>query len=208
MTHPFRFAVNLIAPQPGPDWAARCREAEQLGYSVFVPDHLGLAAPFPALAAAAAGTGRAGLGTFVLNAAFWNPTLLARDVETVDGLSGGRLTLGLGTGYNRAEFEQAGLPWESPGARVDRLARLVDGPATVTERAAPFRMSGPAVSKHLRVLERAGLVSRERIAQSRPARLEAAPMREVVAWTEEFRAFWDERFDRLDSYLATMEEDR
>jgi DNA-binding transcriptional ArsR family regulator len=84
------------------------------------------------------------------------------------------------------------------------LARLTRGPATVGELGEPFAMTGPAVSKHLRVLERAGLVSRSRIAQARPAKLEAAPLEQVAEWAEEFRQFWDERFDRLDEYLATM----
>ena len=84
------------------------------------------------------------------------------------------------------------------------LARLKRGPATVGELGEPFSMSGPAVSKHLRVLEKAGLVSRSKVAQSRPAALEAAPLAQVAEWAEEFRQFWDERFDRLDDYLATM----
>jgi DNA-binding transcriptional ArsR family regulator len=84
------------------------------------------------------------------------------------------------------------------------LSRLRGGPVTVGELGEPFAMSGPAVSKHLRVLERAGLVSRSRVAQSRPAILEAAPLARVSEWAEEFRQFWDERFDRLDEYLATM----
>lgn len=84
------------------------------------------------------------------------------------------------------------------------LRRLQSGPVSVAELGEPFAMSGPAVSKHLRVLEGAGLVSRQRIAQSRPAVLEPAPLRQVVAWTEEFRAFWDERYDRLDDYLQSM----
>jgi DNA-binding transcriptional ArsR family regulator len=87
------------------------------------------------------------------------------------------------------------------------LARLTGGPKTVGELAEPFDMSGPAVSKHLRVLERAGLVSRSRIAQARPARLEAAPLQQVADWAEEFRQFWDQRFDRLDDYLATMSDE-
>ncbi|MET0741075.1 MAG: metalloregulator ArsR/SmtB family transcription factor [Candidatus Nanopelagicales bacterium] len=87
------------------------------------------------------------------------------------------------------------------------LARLASGPVSVGELAEPFAMSGPAVSKHLRVLERAGLVSRERIAQSRPARLEAAPLAQVSRWAEEFRAFWDESYMRLDSLLSTMDDD-
>jgi DNA-binding transcriptional ArsR family regulator len=87
------------------------------------------------------------------------------------------------------------------------LARLKRGPATVGELGEPFSMTGPAVSKHLRVLERAGLVSRSRIAQSRPATLEAAPLEQVAEWAEEFRQFWDQRFDRLDDYLTTMTDD-
>ena len=86
------------------------------------------------------------------------------------------------------------------------LARLVDGPATVTELAAPFPMSGPAISKHLRVLERAGLITRGREAQWRPCRLEATPLREVTAWAEHFRRFWDASYARLDDYLDQMEE--
>jgi DNA-binding transcriptional ArsR family regulator len=84
------------------------------------------------------------------------------------------------------------------------LARLAVGPATVKELAAPFAMSGPAVSKHLRVLERAGLVARGREAQWRPRRLEAAPLKEVAEWAENYRRFWDKSFGRLDEYLQHM----
>ena len=84
------------------------------------------------------------------------------------------------------------------------LTRLKRGPASVGELGEPFSMSGPAVSKHLRVLEKAGLVSRSKVAQSRPAALEAAPLAQVAEWAEEFRVFWEQRFDRLDDYLATM----
>jgi DNA-binding transcriptional ArsR family regulator len=84
------------------------------------------------------------------------------------------------------------------------LARLAAGPATVKELSAPFAMSGPAVSKHLRVLERAGLVARGREAQWRPRRLEAAPLREVAEWAENYRRFWDASYERLDEYLETM----
>lgn len=87
------------------------------------------------------------------------------------------------------------------------LARLRRGPATVAEIGEPFAMTGPAVSKHLRVLERAGLVTRGRVAQSRPATLRAEPMRQVAAWAEEFREFWEQRYDRLDDYLSTMPDD-
>ena len=80
------------------------------------------------------------------------------------------------------------------------LARLAKGEASVTELAEPFEMSLPAVSKHLKVLERAGLVSRGRERQWRPARLRAAPIKEVAEWTDRYRRFWDERYDRLDEY--------
>jgi len=86
------------------------------------------------------------------------------------------------------------------------LARLASGPATVKELSAPFAMSGPAVSKHLRVLEHAGLIARGREAQWRPRRLEAAPLKEVVEWAEEFRRFWDTSFARLDPYLQQLKE--
>jgi DNA-binding transcriptional ArsR family regulator len=86
------------------------------------------------------------------------------------------------------------------------LARLASGPATVTELSAPFAMSGPAVSKHLRVLERAGLITRGREAQWRPARLEATPLREVAEWAEGYRRFWDASYERLDAYLRHLKE--
>jgi len=86
------------------------------------------------------------------------------------------------------------------------LARLSAGPATVKELTAPFAMSGPAVSKHLRVLERAGLIARGREAQWRPCRLEAGPLKEVAEWAETYRRFWDKSFERLDEYLQHMKE--
>jgi DNA-binding transcriptional ArsR family regulator len=85
------------------------------------------------------------------------------------------------------------------------LARLAKGEASVTELAEPFEMSLPAVSKHLKVLERAGLVSRGRERQWRPARLRATPIKEVAEWTDRYRRFWDERYDRLDEYLDALQ---
>ena len=84
------------------------------------------------------------------------------------------------------------------------LARLARGECTVTELAAPFAMTMPAISKHLRVLERAGLVTRRREAQLRPCRLEAAPLKEVAEWAERYRAIWEGRLDRLESYLENL----
>ena len=85
------------------------------------------------------------------------------------------------------------------------LARLAKGEASVTELAEPFEMSLPAVSKHLKVLERAGLVSRGRERQWRPARLRPTPIKEVAEWTDRYRRFWDERYDRLDEYLDELQ---
>ena len=81
------------------------------------------------------------------------------------------------------------------------LARLASGECTVGELARPFAMSGPAVSKHLKVLERAGLVARGRDAQWRPRRLQAAPIRQVAEWADGYRQFWDASYERLDAYL-------
>ena len=87
------------------------------------------------------------------------------------------------------------------------LARLSRGEATVNELAEPFAMSLPAVSKHLKVLERAQLISRSREKQWRPCKLEAAPLQAVDAWIGEYRKMWEDRFDRLDAYLKTLKPD-
>jgi DNA-binding transcriptional ArsR family regulator len=84
------------------------------------------------------------------------------------------------------------------------LARLASGECSVTELAEPFEISLPAVSKHLRVLERAGLIARGREAQWRPCRLEPTPLKEVAEWVERYRAIWEARFDRLEGYLQEL----
>jgi DNA-binding transcriptional ArsR family regulator len=91
-------------------------------------------------------------------------------------------------------------------AIISRLA--ISGETSVTALAKPFRMSLPAVSKHLRVLEDAGLISRSRDAQWRPARLRAAPLKEVSDWVDRYRHFWEKRFDRLDNYLQELQEEK
>lgn len=83
------------------------------------------------------------------------------------------------------------------------LARLAAGEATVNELAAPFDMSQPSISKHLKVLERAGLISRGRAAQTRPCRLEAAPLQEVASWMALYRHVWEDSFERLDAFLQS-----
>jgi DNA-binding transcriptional ArsR family regulator len=84
------------------------------------------------------------------------------------------------------------------------LARLITGEASVTELAEPFEMSMPAVSKHLKVLERAGLIARSREAQWRPCRLDTGPLKEIADWVEPYRQIWEQRLDRLDEYLHEL----
>jgi DNA-binding transcriptional ArsR family regulator len=85
------------------------------------------------------------------------------------------------------------------------LARLASGETSVTELAEPFEMTLPAISKHLKVLERAGLIERRREAQWRPARLEASPLKDVADWLEQYRKFWEVSFDRLEDYLRDIQ---
>ena len=85
------------------------------------------------------------------------------------------------------------------------LARLASGEASVNELARPFEISLPAISRHLKVLEQAGLISRGRDAQWRPCRLEAGPLKQVAGWVERYHRFWDKSFDRMDAYLAEIQ---
>ncbi|WAL68424.1 TIGR03621 family F420-dependent LLM class oxidoreductase [Amycolatopsis cynarae] len=118
----FRFGVNILATGSRSEWQDTARRVEDLGYDVLlVPDHLGMPAPFPALMSAAEVTTRPRLGTLVLNAGFYKPALLARDVAAVDELSGGRFELGLGAGYVAEEFAAAELPFPSARQRIDHL---------------------------------------------------------------------------------------
>lgn len=85
------------------------------------------------------------------------------------------------------------------------LTQLASGVSTVTELAKPFKMTMPAITKHLKVLERAGLIERSRDAQRRPCQLQAKPLQEVAAWVEQYRQFWEQRLDRLDGYLRDLQ---
>jgi len=105
---------------------------------------------------------------------------------------------------DRADRLSATLAALADPTRRAILVRLSKGVTTVKELSAPFDMSGPAVSKHLRVLERAGLIRRGRDAQRRPCTLAAAPLREVAEWAGEFRRFWDASYARLDTYLQRL----
>lgn len=123
----FRFGVNLTAPAARGEWMDKCRHAEELGYdTIAIPDHLGMPSPFPAMVLAAEATTHARIGTFVINTSFYNPTLLARDIVGTDQFTGGRIELGLGAGYVKAEFDKAGLEFGTPGQRIDRLIASID----------------------------------------------------------------------------------
>ncbi|MGW4059034.1 LLM class F420-dependent oxidoreductase [Amycolatopsis sp. NPDC004747] len=148
MTGDFRFGVNMIVPDSRAAWVAKCRKAEDLGFDVVsAADHLGMAPPFPALVLAGEVTSRVKLNTFVLNTPFYNPVLLARDVTGTDQFTGGRLELGLGAGYVKAEFEAAGMPFPSARERVDHLERTITELkrryADPEHKPAPTRPEGP-----------------------------------------------------------------
>jgi probable F420-dependent oxidoreductase len=123
----FRFSCTVFAIRSQAEFTGYAVAAEEAGYDVlFTTDHLGSPAPFPPLVAAAAATRRLRVGTLVLNAGFWNPHLLAREVATVDLLTGGRLELGLGAGHMKWEYDAAGIPWPAFAERAARLAATLD----------------------------------------------------------------------------------
>jgi probable F420-dependent oxidoreductase len=123
----FRFSFNIFDIGSRDAFVETCHKGEAYGYdTVFAADHLGIAAPFPALVAAAGATERLKVGTLVLNVPFWNPALLAREVATTDLLTDGRLELGLGAGHMKWEFDEAGIAWEPFAARADRLEATID----------------------------------------------------------------------------------
>lgn len=126
MTADLRFGVSLTTLEDRTSWMDRCRRAEDLGYHVItVPDHLSMPSPFPACVLAAEATRNIRVGTYVSNTSFYNPTLFARDAVSTSKLTGGRMEVGLGAGWARREFDQAGIPFESAAKRVDRLAETV-----------------------------------------------------------------------------------
>src|SRR6266849_3211248 len=120
----FRFGVVTARARSTEEWTARARHIEELGYSVLLlPDRLGrVLAPMPALAVAAVATHTLRVGTFVLANGLRTPMVLARDAVTLDFLSGGRFELGIGTGVSEEDFREAGVSFERPGIRVERLA--------------------------------------------------------------------------------------
>ncbi|KAB2345493.1 TIGR03621 family F420-dependent LLM class oxidoreductase [Actinomadura rudentiformis] len=123
----FRFGFNIRDVRSRADFVERCRRAEGFGYDVaLAADHLGAPAPFPTMVAAADATDRMRVGSLVLNVAFWNSHLLAREIATADRLTGGRVEIGLGAGHMKWEFDKAGIPWQPFDTRVERLAETLD----------------------------------------------------------------------------------
>jgi probable F420-dependent oxidoreductase len=125
MAHPrrFRFGIQLSTAPSGGDWAALARQAEDLGYStLFMPDHFGdQLAPVPALMAAADATTELRVGALVFDNDYKHPVVLAKELATIDVLSGGRLEVGLGAGWMQSDYDQSGIPMDRPGVRVTRM---------------------------------------------------------------------------------------
>ena len=140
MTHPFRFGVELKGPLPGLTWPQTAKRVEELGFSnLVVPDHFDEQyAVGPALAAAAAATSTLRLSTFVYGNDYRHPVMTAKEVATLDALSGGRMDLGLGAGWKRVDYDEAGLDYDPPGVRIERMVESLqiirglfeDGPVT------------------------------------------------------------------------------
>jgi probable F420-dependent oxidoreductase len=127
MTRPFRFGVQASAPLPGRTWAETAQHVESLGYSsLLLPDHFGdQLAPVPAMMAAAAATTTLRVGALVFDNDYKHPVVLAKEMATVDVLSGGRVEFGLGAGWMRTDYETSGIPYDPPGVRVDRFEEAI-----------------------------------------------------------------------------------
>jgi probable F420-dependent oxidoreductase len=125
MAHPrtFRVGVQLSTASSGDDWAGLARKAEDLGYStLFLPDHFGgQLAPVPAMMAAADATTELRVGCLVFDNDYKHPVVLAKEVATIDVLSGGRVELGIGAGWMNSDYEQSGIPHDTAGVRIDRM---------------------------------------------------------------------------------------
>ncbi|KUI24060.1 luciferase [Mycobacterium sp. IS-1742] len=197
MSRDFRFGIGLHSASSLVAVQDAARRAEDRGFDVLhVPDHLGAPAPFPVLTAAAAATTTLHVGTFVLNAGFYRPALLARDVAALRDLSGDRLELGLGAGYVRREFEAAELPFPTARQRVDHLehtttylAEHVPG-VTVLIAGNGDRLLTVA-ARHADII---GLTGGDRAAEG-----DDDPLAERIAFV---RAAAGERFDALELNIA------
>lgn len=151
MSHPrrFRFGVQTSTATSGDEWAALARQAEDLGYAtMFLPDHFGdQLAPVPAMAAAAAATTELRVGALVFDNDYKHPVVLAKEMATIDVLSGGRVELGLGAGWMASDYEQSGIAYDKPSVRVDRfeegltIIKGLLGPDPVTFEGAHYQVT-------------------------------------------------------------------
>jgi probable F420-dependent oxidoreductase len=191
----FRFGVGLWPKQTRAAWQDTARRAEDLGFDVVhVPDHLGAPAPFPALVSAADATSIM-VGTFVLNAGFYKPALLARDVGGLDMLTDGRFELGLGAGYVQEEFEAAELPFPGAGRRVEYLGHVT---AYMREHVSnvPILIAGSGDRLLTLAAKQADIIG---VAGGRPDKAAADPLAERI---EFIRRAAGDRFDELELNLA------
>lgn len=197
MVADFRFGVGLHSAATLAHVQDAARRAEGDGFDVLhVPDHLGAPAPFPVLTAAAAATSTLHVGTFVLNAGFYRPALLARDVAALHDLSGGRFELGLGAGYVRAEFEAAELPFPTARHRVEHLEHVTTYLAEHVP-GVPVLIAGngdrllTVAARHADII---GLTGGDRAAEG-----DDDPLADRIAFV---RAAAGERFDALELNVA------
>jgi probable F420-dependent oxidoreductase len=196
MAKDLRFGFGLHAAPRQSSVQDSARWAEDMGYDVLhVPDHLGAPAPFPTLMTAAAATEKLHVGTFVLNAGFYKPALLARDVSAMHDLTGGRLELGLGAGYVKEEFEAAEIPFPTPRQRVDYLRRITE---YLGEHApdVPILIAGNGNRLLTVAAERAQIIG---LTGGDPAGADGDPLAERIKFV---RNVAKERFDELELNIA------
>jgi probable F420-dependent oxidoreductase len=196
MAKDFRCGVGLQAArrqQSVQDWA---RRAEDMGYDVVhMADHLYTTAPFPMMTAMAMATEKLHVGTFVLNAGFYRPALLARDVTSLRDLSGGRFELGLGAGYVKEEFEQAELPYPTAGQRVDWLRHVTEH---MNEHApdVPILIAGNGDRLLTLAAQRADIIG---LTAGAPITVDSDPLADRIAFVREKAG---DRFDELELNIA------
>lgn len=196
VTKPFRFGVGLQAARRQKSVQEWARRAEDMGYDiVHVADHLYTTAPFSMMTAMAMATARLRVGTFVLNAGFYRPALLAREVTTLHDLSGGRFDLGLGAGYVKEEFEQAELPYPTAGQRVDWLRHVTEH---MTEHApdVPILIAGNGDKLLTLAAQRADIIG---LTGGAPITATCDPLADRIAFVRQAAG---DRFDDLELNLA------
>ena len=144
MTHPFRFAVITSKVADASSWRARARRAETLGYSaLLMPDHFqDQLAPLTALATAAAVTERLAVGTLVFDNDYRHPVVLAKELATLDLLTGGHVEVGMGAGWKRSDYDEAGIAYDAPGTRIDRMVEAIDVMRALWRSTEPVQFTG------------------------------------------------------------------